>query len=144
MSIITEEQTGTQLWTCKERAYSNLQDKARVLAHLGAPMHANYECVILNKQTLQLSQIHNQNNLFAVLNLALNLVPQTSFKYPPLKILCIETEVPINVQTYESQNQLHLLDIVNFTVDLITVSLAGNQDILESEPMECFRFLVNW
>lgn len=52
-------------------------------------------------------------------------------------------EVPINVQTYESQNQLHLLDIVNFTVDLITVSLAGNQDILESEPMECFRFLVN-
>lgn len=144
MSIITEEQTGTQLWTCKERAYSNLQDKARVLAHLGAPMHANYECVILNKQTLQLSQIHNQNNLFAVLNLALNLVPQTSFKYPPLKILCIEMEVPINVQTYESQNQLHLLDIVNFTVDLITVSLAGNQDILESEPMECFRFLVNW
>lgn len=59
MSIITEEQTGTQLWTGKERAYSNLQDKARVLAHLGAPMHANYECVILNKQTLQLSQIHN-------------------------------------------------------------------------------------
>lgn len=42
----------------------------------------------------------------------------------------------------------HLLDIVNFAVDLITyvfvgVSLAGNQDILESEPMECFRFLVN-
>lgn len=70
-------------------------------------------------------------------------MPQTSFKYPPLKILCIETEVPINVQTYESQKQLHLLDIVNFTVDLITVSLAGNQDILESEPMECFRFLVN-
>lgn len=75
-------------------------------------------------------------------------MPQTSFKYPPPKILCIETEVPTNVQTYESQNQLHLLDIVNFAVDLITyvfvgVSLAGNQDILESEPMECFRFLVN-
>lgn len=75
-------------------------------------------------------------------------MPQTSFKYPPLKILCIETEVPTNVQTYESQNQLHLLDIVYFAVDLITyvfvgVSLAGNQDILESEPMECFRFLVN-